>query len=313
MDLSIVIVNWNTRELLFDCLASVESNLGNLQAEVVVVDNASTDGSVAMVQTCFPDTVLLANDENRGFAAANNQAFAIARGRHILLLNSDTIVHGDVIEKSVAYMDAHPDVGMMGCRVLNEDGTTQMTCSRYPTFINLLLQTFGLNRLSAGWCQRYQMLDWDRDDEREVEVISGCYLMARTEAVAEIGHLDEAFFCYGEETDWCRRCSEAGWRLAFAPVGTITHFGSGSSRRLNHLRDLMLTEGTIRLQRKHSGWLAASAMWSLLLFFNCSRSVYWSVRSLVDSAIVTSERAKHFRNVVRNFGRAWPYQTGSVQ
>jgi GT2 family glycosyltransferase len=313
VDLSIIIVNWNTRELLFDCLASVQDNLGDLQAEVIVVDNASTDGSVAMVKSRFPEAVLLANDDNRGFAAANNQGFEIARGRHFLLLNSDTVVHGDVIEKSVAYMDENPDVGMMGCRVLNDDGTTQTTCSRYPTFVNLMLQTFGLNRLSAGWCRRYQMLDWDRDDEREVEVISGCYLLARAEAVAEIGYLDEAFFCYGEETDWCRRCHQAGWRLVFAPVGTITHLGSGSSRRLNHLRDLMLTEGTIRLHRKHSGRLAASAIWSLLLVFNCSRSVYWSVRSLVDSAIATSERAEHFRNVVRNFGRAWPYQTGGVR
>jgi GT2 family glycosyltransferase len=284
----------------------VWSRLDGLDAEVIVIDNASTDESVEMVSSSFPKTHIIANSENLGFAAANNQGFDQARGRYVLLLNSDTVVHGDVLAQSVAYLEKNPDVGMMGCKVLNGDGSTQLTCSRFPTFPNLLLQTLGANRLRGPIFGRYQMLDWARDDERPVEVISGCYLMVRAEVIEEIGYLDEAFFCYGEETDWCRRCHDAGWRLMFAPVGTITHFGSGSTRQLNHVRDLMLTEGTIRLHRKHGGRISAMLMWMLLLVFNGSRSLFWTLRSLLDSADASALRARHFRQIVRHFGRAWP-------
>lgn len=312
MDLSIVIVNWNTKDLLRDCLQSVWRSLEGITAEVIVVDNASADGSVEMVREKFPATQLIANEENRGFAAANNQGFVLARGRHVLLLNSDTVVHGEVFLRSVEYLDDNPDVGMMGCRVLNGDGSTQLTCSQFPTFTNLLLQTVGANRLGGRFFSRYQMLDWDRDDEREVEVISGCYLMVRAEVIKEIGPLDEAFFCYGEETDWCRRCSDAGWRLMFSPVGEITHFGSGSTRNVNHVRDLMLSEGTVRLHRKHGGPAEAAAVWLLLLFFNGSRSLFWTSRAILDSGDATRTRARHFRRVFREFNRAWPQQGSSA-
>jgi len=306
MDLSIIIVNWNTREMLRECLASIQPDEG-LPTEVIVIDNASSDGSAEMVAAEFPSMRLIRNTDNRGFGVATNQGLRVARGRHLLLLNSDTLVHGDVLMRSVQYMDAHPQVGMMGCKVLNEDGSTQLTCSRFPGFANLLLQTMGLNRLgSPRWLGRYQMLDWARDDEREVEVISGCYLLARRETVAQIGLLDEAFFLYGEETDWCRRCAEAGWKLVFAPIGCITHLGSGSSRKLSYRRDLLLSEGTVRLHGKHGGLAAAVAMWLLLFAFNCSRSLYWSLRSLVDRRLEDTERARHFRQVVRHFARAWP-------
>jgi GT2 family glycosyltransferase len=306
MDLSIVIVNWNTCGLLRDCLASVEKHLSGVRAEVIVVDNASIDGSVDMVKRRFPKVNLIVNAENRGFAAANNQAFEHASGKYVLLLNSDTLVHGDVLSRSMEYLDANPGVGMMGCKVLNGDGSTQLTCSQFPTFTNLLIQTLAANRLKSSFFSRYQMLHWARDDEREVEVISGCYLMVRSQVIDEIGYLDEAFFCYGEETDWCRRCREAGWKLKFAPVGTITHFGSGTTRKLNHKRDLMLSEGTIRLHLKHNGPLSAAIVWMLLLVFNCSRSVFWTCRTLLDSNDDISTRAQHFRNVVRQFNRTWP-------
>ena len=264
-----------------------------------------------MVAAEFPNVRLIRNNANLGFATATNQGLRAAGGRHLLLLNSDTLVLGDVLTDSVRYMDEHADVGMMGCRVLNEDGTTQMTCSRYPSFFNLLLQTLGLNRLARPrWLQRYQMLDWARDDEREVEVVSGCYLVARRTTLAQIGLLDESFFLYGEETDWCRRCAAAGWRLIFAPVGEIIHFGSGSSSALNYRRDLMLTEGTVRLHRKHGGSPAAVSIWLLLLLFNLSRSAYWSLRSVADSSGSTRSRANHFRQVVRHFNRAWPAAGG---
>ena len=298
MDLSIIIVNWNTREMLAECLSSVFSNLGQLKTEVLVVDNASTDGSPEMVASDFPAVRLIRNAENRGFAAANNQAMDVACGEYVLLLNSDTLVHGDVLTRSHEYMITRKAVGMMGCRVHNTDGSFQHTCSRWPSLFNLALLTSGLWKIGGpALLDRYQMTRWDRKDMRHVDVVSGCYMFVRRAAIQDVGLLDEDFFFFGEETDWCRRFARAGWALHFAPVGVITHHGGGSVRKLNHRRDVMLTEATIRLHRKHGGRIAAAACRTMLAGFNLSRAVFWSAAATLrgDQA---RERARHFRGVV---------------
>lgn len=307
LDLSIVIVNWNTREILRECLTSVFECLGGVHAEVFVVDNASIDGSARMVTGRFPQVQLIENSENFGFAKANNQAIRVARGRHVLLLNSDTVVLGDVLQKSVEYMDANTNVGVMGCRVLNADGTVQLTCSRFPTLLNLLLLTSGLFRLSwPSFFGRYQLRDWQRDSEREVDTVTGCYMLVRSSAIREIGLLDEDFFFYGEETDWCRRFKNAGWPLRFAPVGEIIHYGSLSSRKCNHRRDLMLTRGLLQYHRKHSGILATSIAWVLLATFCMLRSIYWRLQTTLTKSDFARERSKHFYGVLRDFREVWP-------
>ncbi|MDO6480542.1 glycosyltransferase family 2 protein [Shimia thalassica] len=306
MDLSIVIVNWNTREMLRDCLQSVFDTLSDLKAEVFVVDNASEDGSQDMVRESFPQVNLICNTDNRGFAAANNQALALASGRYVLLLNSDTLVHGDVLSASCSFMDGRPEVGVMGCRVLNRDGTLQITGSGYPSLLNLSLMTTGLWKLkNVPFFDRYQMQTWDRRTEREIDVVSGCYMVVRKTAMDEVGLLDEDFFFYGEETDWCRRFADAGWKLVLSPVGEITHFGGGSVKKLNHKRDVMLTEGTVRLHRKHGGVLGGAACWTLLAGFNLSRSVFWTLASLTGGERA-KERASHFRRVVAASPETWP-------
>lgn len=307
-DLSIVVVNWNTIGLLRDVLASVVANPGGITSQIIVVDNASTDGSADMVAKEFPQALLIRNEANRGFAAANNQGFAVATGRHILLLNSDTIVLGDVLAASVRYLDANPDVGAMGCRVLNLDRSMQRTCSMWPSLTNLILLTSGLWKLRwppvlGRVLGRYQMMDWPRDTERAVDSISGCYLMLRRAVLEQIGPLDEAFFFFGEETDWCRRMRDAGWRLMFAPVGEIVHYGSASARKLNHRRDLLLTDAMVRLQRKHGGWAAGAAAWGILFGFNVSRAAFWSARAVVQRRPGNAERARHFRAVVSGLWR----------
>lgn len=305
MDLSVVIVNWNTREMLYDCLVSVFAGLGSLQSEVWVVDNASTDGSPEMVAAEFPSVYLIQNTDNLGFAAANNQALAQASGRHALLLNSDTVVLGDVLPASVAWIDAHPKVGALGCRVLNTDGSLQITCSRFPSLLNLTLQATGLSRLPGSFFDRYRMERWNRRNPRPVEVISGCYMLVRREVLTQVGLLDEAFFFFGEETDWCRRISKAGWELWFTPVGEIVHHGGGSVRKLNHKRDVMLSAGTVRLHAKHYGHMGGAACWLLLLGFNAVRATAWSLLAAVGGA-AAAERARHFRRVTADFREAWP-------
>ena len=307
MDLSIIIINWNTRDMLRDCLQSVFETHDELTIEVWVVDNASNDSSVDLVEKEFPQVNLICNAENRGFAAANNQALEKVSGRQILLLNSDTVVHGKVLAKSVAYLDQNASVGAMGCRVLNSDGTLQITCSRSPSILNLFIQTSALNRLPVDFFDRYRMTRWDRLEERRVEVVSGCYLMVRRKALQAVGFLDESFFFYGEETDWCRRLRDAGWDLVFSPVGEITHHGGGSVRQLSHQRNIMLSEGTIRYHRKHNGWLAAVTCWLLLAFFNFSRAISYGLVGILTNR--GADTGSVFRKVVASFGAAWPRKT----
>jgi GT2 family glycosyltransferase len=304
-DLSVIIVSWNTQSLLRDCLASLFESNADAKLEVFVVDNDSHDGSPEMVEASFPSVRLIRNDQNAGFATANNQALKLATGRHMLLLNSDTLVHPGVIDASIDYMDLHPEVGMMGCRVLNGDGTVQKTCSQFPTLTNLALLTTGLFRVPGlDFAQRYRMDDWQRDDERDVEVVSGCYLMVRSDAMSTVGLLDEDFFFFGEETDWCRRFLAHGYAVRFAPVGTIIHFGGGSSKSLSSKRDLMLSEATVRLHRKHGGFVSAAAAWTILLVFNASRFAYWSLKDMLKRS--SQSRTMHFRGVVSGFLTAWP-------
>jgi GT2 family glycosyltransferase len=297
MDLSIIIVNWNTRELLRDCLTSVLAGLGPLKAEVWVVDNGSTDGSRQMLADRFGSVRLIANPANRGFAAANNQAIARAAGRHLLLLNSDTLVHGAVLPEAVAWLDRHPGVAVLGPRIVNRDGSLQGSARPFPSLGRLARQTLGLHKREAP--------NHGRSGAHPAEVISGCAMFVRASAVAGVGPLDEAFFFYGEETDWCRRFARAGWGVVWAPVGEITHFGGGAAARLNHRRDVLLTEGTVRLHRKHGGLAGGLACYGLLAVFNASRAAGWAGLALLRRPGAAA-RARHFAGVMAGFAAAWP-------
>jgi GT2 family glycosyltransferase len=303
MDLSVVIVNWNTRDLLSDCLQSVFLGLGDLEAEIFVVDNDSEDGSSAMVRREFPKVRLIQSLENRGFAGGNNLALRRVSGRHVLLLNTDTIVHGSVISDCVAWLDRNPRVGVMGPRLLNSDGSVQPSCSAFPSLRSLTMQLFGITRI-ARW-DSYRMTGWDWSEERSVDVISGAAMFVQAKAMDEVGLLDESFYFYGEETDWCHRFRVKEWDLKFVPIPEITHFGGGSVRRLNHRRDVMLTEGTTRLQLKHSGHASAITCFIILALHNITRAAFWSAVSLTGRPGATA-RARHFIHVMAELPRAWP-------
>lgn len=304
-DLSIVVVSYNTLGMTKECLASIERNQVGLAMQIIVVDNNSQDGSVAMIKAEFPHVELIENEENRGFAAANNQAFVRCRGRFILLLNSDTIVLDEVLRASVEYLEHHPQVGAMGCQVLNPDRTVQSTCSGFPTLARLLAMTLAVDKISGlFYLDQYLMRWWQRDAEREVEVISGCYLMIRGEILENVGLLDESFFFFGEETDWCRRMREAGWKLVFAPVGRIIHHGGGSVKKLNFKRDIMLTAATVRLHRKYGSLAAEVAAYAILMGFNLSRAALWSIFACVSRR--GKERSGHFLKVVASWRVCWP-------
>lgn len=307
MQLTIIIINWNTLKMLNACLKSVYENTHRDTVEVIVVDNASEDGSQEMVTREFPQTLLIRNTENRGFAAANNQALEVATGKYVLLLNSDTVVHDTVLQCSVDYMEKNDEVGVMGCRVLNTDGTLQPTCSQFPTLLNLVLLTSGLWKFkSPKFFDRFQMRNWERKDEREVDVIAGCYMLVRSEAIKQVGLLDESFFFFGEETDWCKRFQYAGWKLRFSPVGHITHHGGGSVNKLNYKRDLMLSSAIIKLHLKHGGRIPALTAWFIVFSFSLSRAIFWTLRSAVTRNRIELNRRNHFLNLVLKNCHMWP-------
>jgi len=305
VNLSIIIISYNTLAMTRDCIESVYANIKGLNVQVVVVDNDSVDGSVLMLQEEFPFIDLIVNTENTGFAAANNQGFDIVKSELVLLLNSDTIILKDVLGNSVDYMLANPDVGALGCRVLNTDLTMQPTCSGYPTLARLFFLTAGLDRLrNISLFDSYLLRSWKRDSERDVDVISGCYLLTRKKVLEDVGGLDDSFFFFGEETDWCLRMRKSGWVLKFSPIGEIIHHGGGSVKKLNHLRDVMLTSATVRLHRKNSGIGAAIIAFAILFVFNLSRASFWVLRSLFNEE--AKSRARHFQKVVSCTAETWP-------
>lgn len=234
IDFSIIIVNYNVREFLRQALLSLRKALVHVSAEIFVVDNASDDGSADMVAAEFPECVLIANAENLGFAAANNLALTQARGRFIVLLNPDTIVQEDTFTATREFMHAHPDTGMMSCKVLNPDGTLQLACRRsFPTPWVAFTKLTGLSALFPGSkiFGRYNLTYLPEDETNEVEAISGSFMIVRREALAQVGLLDEDFFMYGEDLDWCYRMRAAGWQIHYFPGTQIVHFKGESSRR----------------------------------------------------------------------------------
>lgn len=264
--LSILIVNWNVRDLLRRCLCSIFANLPPFPLEVIVVDNSSTDGSVEMVRTEFPQVRLIANPDNRGFPAANNQGLAIAQGRYVLLLNPDTEVVGDALEAMVAFADAHPDVGVVGPMLLNPDGTVQSSRRRFPTLMTAVfestwLQPYAPRRLLT----RYYVLDRPDDEIQDVDWVTGAALMARREAIEQVGPLDEGFFMYSEELDWCRRFREAGWRVVYLPTARVVHYGGKSSEQVLPARHIHFQRSKIRYFQKHHGRIAAGVLWAVIV------------------------------------------------
>jgi GT2 family glycosyltransferase len=279
MDISIVIVNWNTQDILHNCLTSVRKHGDDIDYEVIIVDNGSKDGSVEMVKKHFPWATLLENLENRGFAAANNQGIAIAKGRYVLLLNSDTVILNSTLSKTVAFADDHPEAAVMGCRVLNPDRTMQPTCFMFPSLLNMFLSSTYLYKLfpQSRFFSRERMTWWDRRDEREVDVVTGCFMLVRREAIKQVGIMDEQFFMYGEETDWCYRFKQAGWKILFTPDSQIIHLGRQSSTQVAPDMTLQLRGSILQFMHKHHSWFEYKIACVLVWLFFALRVPVWLI------------------------------------
>lgn len=271
-DISVIIVNYNVKSYLEQALLSIEKSLTDLNAEIFVVDNASSDGSVPMVRNKFPAVTLIANSDNVGFAKANNQAIRQSKGRHICLINPDTFVQEDTFKVCIEYLDTHAEVGMMTGKVLNSDGTLQLACRRsFPTPWVAFTKVMGLSSLfpKSRLFGKYNLTYLDAEAESEVEAISGSFMVAKKEVIDQVGMLDEDFFMYGEDLDWCYRIGQAGWKIMYVPGTQIIHY-KGRSTREASIDALKLFYGAMVLfVQKHFGrglsvlpqWILTVGIW----------------------------------------------------
>jgi hypothetical protein len=254
LDLSIIIVTHNVKELLNDCLKSIYTNVHWITYEVLVVDNNSQDDTVKLIKTEFPQVHLIANDANLGFAKANNQAIYESKGRYILLLNPDTIVLPEALNKMVSFMDTHKDAGAVGPKLLNPDYTTQASCGRFPTLPLAISHFFFIEKIFPNWNLLGKYIKWHYDKISEVDHLLGACLMVRREVIDKVGMLDEGYFIYTEETDWCFRIKKYGFKIYFFPEAKIIHLGGKCGNK--HIRKKALFEGhqgLYRFYKKHYG------------------------------------------------------------
>ncbi len=276
MDISIVIVSWNAKAYLKVCLESIAIAPPCRSTEVIVVDNASTDGSADMVEATFPHVKLIRSDENLGFAKANNMAIQQCRGRCISLVNSDVKILPGCLDALASYLDHNPRVGNVGPRILNADMSLQSSCRRFPSLWNNLCSALGLaaafknSRLFSG----EHMLFFPHDRALSVDVLVGCFWMIRRETLQAVGPLDEEFFMYSEDVDWCRRCWAAGWQVAFFPGGQAIHYRGRSSAKDPVRFEIAQQRSLLQYWHKHHGLLGLLEIRGVLVCHHALRCLY---------------------------------------
>lgn len=253
-DVSVIIVNYNVKPLLKICLESIRAAAGDLKVQVIVVDNRSTDGSAEMVKNHFPEHTMICNDTNQGFSKANNLGLEHADGRYILLLNPDTVLQSDVLKEMTDFMDDHVDVGMSTCRLVTEDGSLDLACRRsFPSLWDGFCRASGLSRLmpNSRLFSRYNLTYLDENETCEVEAVNGAFMFVRRSALEKVGQLDNDYFMYIEDLDWCYRFREAGFVIVYHPKVTTLHLKGQSGKQQSPAMINHLFESTKMFYRKH--------------------------------------------------------------
>lgn len=296
---SVLIVSWNTRELLASCLESIRQAHPPCVLEVIVVDNASADGSPEMVETRFPEVKLIRSGVNLGFAKGNNLAMTHALGSMFALVNSDALVHPGCLETLADFFDQHPNVGLVGPRVIGGDGLLQRTCRHLPGVRNTFCRALALDRVFGGsWIfSGYEVSTAQHSVLHEANVLSGCFCLARRSAVEEAGGLDEEFFFYGEDIDWCHRLKDAGWKLMFVPQATATHFGGGSTRKAPLRYSIEILRATVKYWHKHHGAAGRAVCHGLLVLHHGLRLLARSTKRALGLGRSVDSRYKFNEDV----------------
>jgi len=263
-DLTIIIVSYNTADMTADCLSRVIASSDTLDKKIVVVDNASADDTAEKIAREFPKVRLIANTENVGFGRANNQAIENGVGRYVLLLNSDAFVPPDALQKTISFMDAHPECGISGARIVDEEGRLQPSARYRPTPFNSFLKRTGFGR----FFRRIQAIDdmgWDHRSVRECDWVPGCYFVIRRDVIEQVGLFDPRYFLYYEEVDLCMAAQRKGWQVLFDPGVEIMHIGGASAKNLGEINaagrqvENLRIESEFLFHRKNYGLLSTLA------------------------------------------------------
>ena len=305
VDLSIVVLSWNVRDMLAECLRSLPGAAGAwwTRAEVLVVDNASIDGSAEMVREEFPGVGVLALRENRGFSAGNNAGIRTSQGPFVLLLNPDTVARPGSIEALCEYMEGQPDVGVVGPRLRNADGSLQPSRRRFPTLMTALVESTPLQQLfpNAGVLRRFYMGDRPDGETQDVDWLSGAALLCRRETLEQVGLFDPGYFMFSEEMDLCRRVRDAGWRVVYLPEAEVIHFGGGSTDQAVPSRHINFNTSKARYFRLHEGRVAGRLVrWYLLGVYaaqTASEAAKWLVGHKRE---MRGERLRMYARVLRS-------------
>lgn len=273
--LSIIIVSWNVRELLRQCLHSIAEQGEALDLQVIVVDSASADGTSDMVAEQFPWVDLLAQDQNVGFPRGNNIGMNAAQGRFLFLLNPDTVVVGQALQQMIAYMEGHADVGLLGPQLRFPDGAIQSSRRRFPSLLTAFFESTWLEPWAPRRVLRSFRVEEISDDKiTDVDWVTGAAMMVRRTMVDDVGPMDERYFMYSEELDWCRRIKAAGWRIVYYPEAEIIHYVGKSSEQAIMARHINFQRAKLRYFRKFHGraaclvlrlFLLANYAWQLIL------------------------------------------------
>jgi GT2 family glycosyltransferase len=296
---SVVIVSWNARDYLRHCLESLTPKVCRCPMEIIVVDNASTDGSKEEVTRQFPHVRLLCNDTNQGFAKANNLGISASTGRYVCLVNSDVKVLPDCITRLVEFCESQPETGIAGPRIIGGDGKLQRSCRGFPGLWNMFCRALALDtifcksRVFTGFDLSY----WPQDSQRSVDILSGCFWLVRRSALAEVGVLDESFFMYGEDFDWCKRFWNRGWKVSYVPSGEAIHYGGASSSNAPVRFFVEKQRADFQYWRKHRRLPAVCVYYLIAAVHQLIRCVGYGVVSIVSPHSRASAQHKLRRSI----------------
>ena len=306
IDISIIIVSWNVRDLLCQCLQSINLQTADSRpptVEIIVVDNASHDDTVEMLRAEFPGVRVVANVTNAGFTRANNQALALAQGCYLFLLNPDTELRAGALQTLYTFAEANPRAGIIGPQLFYGDGTPQSSRRRFPTLTTAFLESTILQQ----WLPRnrvlthFYMLDTNDDETQQVDWINGSAMFVRREVYDQIGGLDEGFFMYSEELDWCYRAKQAGWQIVYLPTAQIAHYEGKSSEQAVAQRDIYFNTSKIRFFRKYRGAFIAEILRAFLLLTFVYRIVEESFKWMLGhKRALRAQRVKAYWQVLES-------------
>jgi GT2 family glycosyltransferase len=291
---SVVIVSWNARDYLTQCLRSLTAEACAYPLEIIVVDNASADGSPELVARDFPGVRLIQTGANLGFAKANNIGIRASSGKYVALINSDVLVLPGCLTRLADFAEQHPEVGMLGPRVIGGDGKLQRSCRGFPGVWNMFCRAVALD---AGFPRQpifcgYLLQHWAHEEAREVDILSGCFWLVRAAALERVGLLDEDFFMYGEDMDWCKRFWVAGWRLRYFPGAEAIHYGGASSANAPVRFFIEKQRADLRYWKKHHGVPARGAYFLISCLYHLLRMVGYAAVAGVRRGAATEARFK---------------------